>query len=160
MTWKGLSLTAPWPWIILNLGKRVENRDWPTTFRGPFLLHASKGMTKADWYAAHDFVAAFDPEGAARIPKPDDPALLRGHIVARAELVGLVSPGWKLRKREIPRPDWEEKQKRWYMGSYGFMLAHVRPTSSVPAKGSLGFWNVPAALAAAAFGRPAGEARP
>lgn len=148
---KALSLTAPWPWIILNLGKRIENRDWPTTFRGRFLIHCSKGMSKSDWYAAHDFVAEFDEEGAARIPKPDDPALLRGHIVARAELVGLVEPGWKLKKREIPRPDWEAKQRRWYMDSYGFMLAHVRPTRPVLAKGSLGFWNVPEELVQQAF---------
>ena len=149
--WKALSLTAPWPWIILNLGKRVENRDWPTTFRGRFFIHCSKGMTKADWYAAHDFVEAFDPEGAARIPKPGDPALLRGHIVARAELVGLVSPGWKMNRREIPRPDWEEKQKRWYMDAYGFMLAHVRPTVPVLVKGALGFWNVPEDVERSAF---------
>jgi hypothetical protein len=153
--WKALSLTAPWPWIILNLGKRLENRDWPTAFRGPFLLHCSKGMTKAAWYAAHDFVADFDPEAAARIPKPDDPALSRGCIVARAELVGLVAPGWKLRRREVPRPDWENKQRRWYMGSYGFMLAHVRPTAHVPAKGALGFWTVPPELARQAFVRAA-----
>lgn len=139
---KALSLTAPWPWIILNLGKRIENRDWPTTFRGPFLLHCSKGMTKAAWYAAHDFVHEFDPEGAARIPKPDDPALLRGHIVARADLVGLIKPGWQLER--TVRPDWEQLQKPWYMGAFGFMLARVVPVANpVLAKGSLGFWEVP-----------------
>lgn len=114
-------------------------------------MHCSKGMTKAAWYSAHDFVAEFDEEGAARIPQPDDPRLLRGHIVARAELVGLVAPGWKLKKREVPRPDWEEKQRPWYMDSYGFMLAHVRPTRPVLAKGSLGFWTVPEELVQQAF---------
>ena len=41
------SLTQPWPWIILNLGKDVENRVWSTKHRGPFLLHAAKGYSKA-----------------------------------------------------------------------------------------------------------------
>lgn len=137
---RAISLTQPWAWVILNLGKRIENRDWVTHFRGRLLLHAAKGMTVADWYAAHDFVAAFDAEAAARIPKPKDPALVRGALVGRAELVDVVSPGWKFASRRRPRDNWTEQQKRWYMGAYGFVLAHVRPTNVVPCKGALGLW--------------------
>jgi hypothetical protein len=45
---KALSIRQPWAWLILNAGKDIENRDWLTRFRGPFLIHASKGMTRAE----------------------------------------------------------------------------------------------------------------
>ncbi len=48
--------------------------------------------------------------------------------------------------RRPARPDWVDKQRDWYMGSYGFMLAHVRATTPVPVKGALGFWTVPEEL--------------
>lgn len=30
-----ISIRQPWAWLILNAGKDIENRDWPTNFRGP-----------------------------------------------------------------------------------------------------------------------------
>lgn len=38
---KALSIRQPWAWRILHEGKDIENRDWPTRFRGTFLIHAS-----------------------------------------------------------------------------------------------------------------------
>lgn len=48
---KALSLTQPWAHAVVHLGKRVENRDWRgCSFRGPFLIHASKSVgTIADF---------------------------------------------------------------------------------------------------------------
>lgn len=37
-----LSIRQPWCHHILHDGKDVENRTWPTRFRGPVLIHASK----------------------------------------------------------------------------------------------------------------------
>jgi len=42
---KALSLTQPMAWAIFH-GKDVENRTWPTKFRGRIMVHASK---KFDW---------------------------------------------------------------------------------------------------------------
>ena len=39
---KALSIKQPWCHRILFEGKDVENRSWPTKFRGPVLIHASK----------------------------------------------------------------------------------------------------------------------
>lgn len=39
---KALSIRQPWCHRILHEGKDVENRDWPTKFRGRVLIHASK----------------------------------------------------------------------------------------------------------------------
>jgi len=41
-----LSIQQPWAWAIIHGGKDVENRTWPTKFRGRFLVHASR---KFDW---------------------------------------------------------------------------------------------------------------
>ncbi|HLN24206.1 MAG TPA: ASCH domain-containing protein [Patescibacteria group bacterium] len=39
-----LSIRQPWCHRILYDGKDVENRSWPTRFRGRVLIHASKGV--------------------------------------------------------------------------------------------------------------------
>src|SRR3990167_9411398 len=51
---KALSIRQPWAWLILHAGKDIENRGWPTSFRGRFLIHASKGMTRAEYELADD----------------------------------------------------------------------------------------------------------
>lgn len=39
---RALSIRQPWCHHILHDGKDVENRDWPTRYRGWFLIHAGK----------------------------------------------------------------------------------------------------------------------
>lgn len=41
-----LSIRQPWVHHILHDGKDVENRDWPTRYRGWVLLHASKNASE------------------------------------------------------------------------------------------------------------------
>lgn len=43
-----LSIRQPWCYFILRAGKDVENRTWPTNFRGPVLIHASKTVDPDD----------------------------------------------------------------------------------------------------------------
>jgi hypothetical protein len=43
---KALSIRQPWCHHILYDGKDVENRDWPTNFRGRVLIHASKNESE------------------------------------------------------------------------------------------------------------------
>lgn len=45
---KALSIRQPWAHRILFAGKNVENRTWPTRFRGHVLIHASKGVDADD----------------------------------------------------------------------------------------------------------------
>jgi len=35
-----LSIRQPWAWLIVQGHKPIENRTWPTTYRGPLLIHA------------------------------------------------------------------------------------------------------------------------
>mgnify|MGYP002359850962 FL=1 len=37
---KALSIRQPWAGLIIHGYKDIENRDWPTRYRGPLLVHA------------------------------------------------------------------------------------------------------------------------
>jgi hypothetical protein len=55
--YKALSIRQPWCHRILHEGKDVENRDWPTHFRGDVLIHAaiSKSELDRDEYDEYQF---------------------------------------------------------------------------------------------------------
>lgn len=124
---KALSIRQPWAWLILNAGKDIENRDWPTGFRGRFLIHASKGMTRDEYENG----LAIAEEINAEVQIPAFSQLKRGGIVGAATLIdcirysgsGFVSP--------------------WFFGEYGFELRDVAPLPFRPLKGALGFFDVP-----------------
>ena len=43
---KILSIRQPWAYLITQGSKDIENRSWPTKYRGPFLVHASLRVDK------------------------------------------------------------------------------------------------------------------
>lgn len=47
---KVISLLEPWASLIACGAKQIETRSWKTDYRGPLLIHASKGMP----YKNHD----------------------------------------------------------------------------------------------------------
>jgi activating signal cointegrator 1 len=73
--YKCLTICQPYAHLIASGVKRVENRTWPTDYRGPLLIHAGKSR---EWYDA-DTLAEY---GLA------ESDLAFGAIVAVAELVG------------------------------------------------------------------------
>lgn len=119
---KALSIRQPWAWLILNAGKDIENRDWPTAIRGRILIHASKGMTKDEYRNGQDTLAEVEP---LRLLPPFD-ALPRGGIVGTVELVDCV----------------ERSDSPWFFGQYGFVLRDPQPMPFQPLKGMLGFFRV------------------
>lgn len=120
---KALSIRQPWAWLILNAGKDIENRDWPTRFRGRILVHASKGMTRAEYASAYGAAMIADQ----RILMPEFDALERGGIVGSVEIVDCVT----------------ESDSPWFFGLHGFVLRDPRQLPFVPMKGQLGFFEVP-----------------
>ena len=123
---KALSLRQPWLVTILTLDKRVENRKWPTKYRGPILLHASKSMKREEFFDVLHFVRRVCGEEAYR-DFPIRPVVQLGGIVGRARIVDCVT------SHESP----------WFFGPYGFVLEDVEPLPFVPCSGALGLWNVP-----------------
>lgn len=118
---KALSIRQPWAWLIVNGHKDIENRSWATKFRGPVLIHASKGMTRDDYLACEIFCA--DIPGV-KLPAYED--LQRGGIVGQVEIVDCVT--------SHPSP--------WFVGPVGIVMANARPRPFHPCKGALGFFKV------------------
>lgn len=82
-----LSIRQPWAWLIIHSHKDIENRTWGSSYRGPLLIHAGKGMTRQEYADARDFM------NDIRIPTIRLPAyeeLARGGIVGTATLVDCV----------------------------------------------------------------------
>jgi len=127
---KAISIRQPWAWLIVHAGKDIENRTWPTRYRGPVLIHAAKGMTRDEWDAAWTFAhgSGASPKALAAGVTRDN--IERGGIVAIADLVDCVPSA----RRVSP----------WHMeGQFGFRLANVRALPFRPLKGALGFFDVP-----------------
>lgn len=123
-----LSIRQPWAWAIIHAGKDVENRDWPTRFRGPVCIHAAKGMTLREYETAHNFMWSnrlATPPGAREESVFQEQVLDRGGIIGTAEIVDCV----------------EASASPWFFGRYGFVLRNVRPVDFIPVKGALGFFD-------------------
>jgi|SRR5882672_765658 len=128
---KALSIRQPWAWAILNAGKDIENRDWPTRFRGTVAIHAAKGMTREEYDLAMEFLRDSFQLGS-EIPNP--PYLNqydRGAILGLVDIVDCVT----------------HSDSPWFQGEYGFVLANPRPLKTpIPCRGALNFWDVPAEI--------------
>jgi hypothetical protein len=117
---KTLSIRQPWAWLIVNGFKDVENRSWPTRFRGRFLIHASLAVAR-DY---DDLVRRIKAE--FHIELPPKAALQRGGIVGEAELIDCVT--------SCP--------SAWFEGQYGFALKNAKVMAFKSVKGRLNFFEV------------------
>jgi polynucleotide 5'-kinase involved in rRNA processing len=133
---KALSLRQPWAWLVVNAGKRIENRYWSTKFRGEFLIHAAKGCTRYEHFFAIGMLREI--EFRRKLPHILTPAWKdteRGGIVGRARLVDVLSP--------CVTPVYGSCDEDWHMhDQYGFRLVDVVPMPFRPLRGELGFFEV------------------
>ena len=124
---KALSIRQPWAWLICHAGKDIENRTWPTKFRGPVLIHAAKGMTRLEYqYALATVERANRIRHGNPIILPPFEELERGGIVGQAEIVSCVF----------------DSCSPWFCGPWGFGLANSKPLLFQPCRGMLGFFDV------------------
>jgi hypothetical protein len=126
---KAISIRSPWWWYILNGGKDIENRDWPTAFRGRVLIHASKwwsgNSVMDDISGIHSRI--IEPQTIIT-PRLSDMHPYRGQIVGSVEIVDCVS----------------SHNSRWFFGRYGFVLRNpIELREKLRFKGALGFFDVP-----------------
>jgi hypothetical protein len=119
---KALSIQQPWAMHILRDGKDVENRSWPTPFRGAFLVHAGK---RFDSYCIEDGMVSGSGLAVER-PKSEFPL---GAIVGIAEIVACgheVSSVWSC------------------YGQYQHVLRNAREfVTPIPYRGQLGYFDAP-----------------
>lgn len=115
-----LSILQPWAWLIVHGHKDIENRDWVTSFRGRFLIHAGKRFGPQQREDAAQVIQRFP---GIRLPETFE----LGGIVGESELVGCTD--------SHPSP--------WFSGRYGFVLANSRPLPFRAYGGQLGFFRTP-----------------
>lgn len=143
---RALSITPPWIFGILYLGKREENREWPESYAAlaaarrivasgeRFYLHASGG-SREDHARAQDWITAGKlgrlPPWEAFVRPPQGAAMTRSALVATARLTAIREP-------------WTGQETPWGApGARGLILADVSPLPApIPMSGNLGFWKV------------------
>jgi hypothetical protein len=119
---KALSIRQPWAWLILNAGKDIENRDWPTSFRGRVLIHTGKTMTQDEYGGAAATLATIKPT----IVLPPFAALERGGVIGEVEIVDCV----------------QQSDSPWFFGPFGFVLRNARLLPFTLYQGRLGIFDV------------------
>lgn len=114
---RALSIQQPWAWAIINAGKDIENRNWPTNVRGRVLVHAGKKIDKESYYFVNKQM---------RCNIPDDLELEIGGIVGSVEIIDCV----------------KSSESKWFFGKFGFVLRNPTVLPFMPCRGQLGFFNV------------------
>lgn len=157
---KALSLTQPWASLVAIGAKRIETRSWPTSYRGPLAIHASKGFPawaretcdEEPFYRELTKAGLLWPMGDETLThqaKERFLALPLGAIVAVARLHACVptievtkfmtaTPGTKFAAvHELDFGDYSAGRWAWILAD------GKRLPEPIPCKGALGLWNVP-----------------
>ena len=125
---KALTVCNPYPELILRGEKRVENREWPTHFRGWCLLHAGKSR---EWMDSEDYRLY--------------PNLQWGAIVGAMEVVGCAHIA-NIQKGTLdahPRLSWVRLHEHTH-GTWCWIIDRTRRLRTpLPWKGAMGLWDVP-----------------
>lgn len=125
---KALTILQPWSELIVSGVKCIENRSWPTNYRGPLAIHAGKGRkcfaVDAD---------AWEKRYGVRMPLPDEVTF--GAIVGVAELIACV-PLVDLGK-EFPHL----VGSPFAEGPFCWVLKDARRIKPIACNGALSIWN-------------------
>lgn len=128
---KAVTICQPWAFAILHANKRVENRSWPTAYRGPLLIHAG---TSRRWFDRDsvDLVSL----ASGRIATPDAPGMHFGAIVGRCDLVGCEHVDRLVRGPHLG-------DERFIAGTWCWILADVEAFDCpLPWRGERGLFEV------------------
>lgn len=135
---KALTICQPYPYLIClpesdPRHKRVENRTWSTSYRGPLAIHAGKSRR---WLSGYD-----DLDEEERL------YMHFGYVVATAELVACYYARNLLMvetclKRVLPDEHAWVASHIHTEGPWCWVLDNVRVLETpVPARGARGLWE-------------------
>lgn len=116
---KAITICQPYAEMIAAHEKLIENRTWPTSYRGLLLIHAGKSR---DWLEDGD--------------EAERPGMAFGAIVATARLLDCV------RVEAVPA-QWlaEHVQHHHANGPWCWILAEVNRIAPIPYRGAQGLWD-------------------
>ncbi len=136
---QALTISQPWAWLIVHGWKRIENRSWPTNYRGPSLVHAGQKRDEDAWKAMM----------SGRHPVTGRPILQRLHqqfatdwkaknipcggFVGTTEIVDCI---------HVDDVVADAYKNEWFVGPYGFVLRGGQPMPFMPFPGRLKFFHV------------------
>lgn len=126
---KALSIQQPWAYCITHGTKRVENRSWYTSYRGPLLIHAAK-----------TFQTGMEYDINVDSPEMDVYAMqqsYRGGIVGICHLANCISP---------KRPELVARDQRIWSDpeQFKFVLCEVRAFANpIPYRGFQKIFDIP-----------------
>ena len=116
---KSLSIKQPWAWAIVYGGKDIENRTWPTKFRGRFLIHSSKEFDRDGFMF---MFSNLNRLGLTSLPL----YFKQGGVIGSVDLIDCV----------------QNSDSIWFGGPYGFVLRNPEAMAFKPCKGTLGFFDL------------------
>jgi hypothetical protein len=126
---KALTICQPYAELIARGDKRVENREWPTNYRGPLMIHAGKSRDWLGGATSYDLWKEFDRK------------IEFGAIVAKAHLVAC------LHIDQIEAGKYDEvfpwlREHPHTNGTWCWVLVDVeRLAEAIPWRGAQGLWN-------------------
>ena len=115
-----LTICQPYAELIARCEKPIENRAWPTSYRGPLAIHAGKSRAWMDW-GDEEFY----------------PDMEFGAVIAIAELYDCVRIG------NLPE---QLRGHEHANGPWCWLLRNVRRITPVPYRGAQGLWVIPDSL--------------
>ena len=119
-----LSVRQPWAHALAYGWKDIENRSWRVLsparqHRGPFCIHASRGMTRSEYEDGRDVIESLG------FACPPPAQLQRGGIIGAARIVDVV----------------KDHDSPWFSGPRGLVVADASPVDFIPAGGRLDFFE-------------------
>jgi hypothetical protein len=132
---KVISLLQPWASLVAIGAKKIETRSWPTNYRGPLLIHASKEFSKLqkEFCWEEPFRSAL-LKGGYRLSFDN---MEFGMIIAKVILIDCML----INSKELP-PAPEAAFGDYTTGRYAWLLKDARMfTKPIPAKGHLRLWE-------------------
>lgn len=113
---RAVSIRQPWAWLIVNGHVGFANLDWPTSYRGEFLIRAGLKLVQREY---RDTAAQLLDQLGIEVPHhTDEGRVPRGGIVGMAALTGMAM--------QHPSPA--------FRGPYAWLLAGARQLPFTPFK--------------------------
>lgn len=129
---KAITICQPYAELIARGEKRVENRTWPTNYRGPILIHAGKSR---QWLQLDD--EDFDERYSMHVSQ-----MAFGAVVAIADLVECASYG-RIELKDFDRDYPWLREHEHTEGPWCWILANVRRLPKpLPARGAQGLFDL------------------
>ena len=131
---KALTICQPYAHLIAIGDKKVENRTWPTRYRGPLAIHAGKSR-KMLGATGNVFLTFAEPNYGIEVADMEF-----GAVIATAKLVDCLHIVGIYEGKHDEKYPWLKNHEHTE-GDWCWVLTEVQPIEPIPCSGSQGLWN-------------------